>query len=83
MKKKLKRKCIVTFEILEIDKLIRIVQLPNKEFKVNSNAQGRGAYVKKDITLFDKLKKQKLLNRSFKTNVPNAIYEELKKEMGS
>lgn len=81
MIKNLRRKCIVTYEILEVEKLIRIVKLSNGEFKVDSNAKGRGAYVKKDSDLFEKVQKQKLLNRSFKTNVPSSVYEELKKKM--
>lgn len=79
--KNLKRKCIVTHKVMEVEKLIRIAKLPNGEFEVNSNAPGRGAYVKRDSNLFEKIQKQKLLNRAFKTKVPNEVYEELRKEM--
>lgn len=79
MKKLNNRKCIITNSKFPKSELIRIVKTKNGEFIVNSNEQGRGAYVKNDISLLPELKRKKLLNRSFKMDVPNKTYEELEK----
>ena len=81
MKKQISRKCIATGKIKNTDELIRIVMTKNQEFFVNSNVKGRGAYVSNDIKLFENIKIQKLLNRSFRTNVPMQTYDELEKQM--
>jgi len=77
----LKRKCIATYEVKDVKDLIRIVKLPNGQFEVNSDKLGRGAYVTRDAQLYEKVKRNKLLNRAFKTQVPVTVYEELRKEM--
>ena len=73
------RKCIVTGEITSTDKLIRIVKKKDGLYKVDSDEQGRGAYVTRDPKLANAIKTRKVLNRAFKTQVPNNVYEELLK----
>ena len=63
--------------------MIRVVRTKDGNYLVNSNAQGRGAYIKNDSALIEQLNKKKLLNRTFKTNVPAEVYELLTKEMES
>lgn len=74
-----KRKCIVTNEIVSTDELIRIVKLKDGNYEINNSAKGRGAYVKNDVNLIETIRVKKVLNRSFKTQVPNHVYDELEK----
>ena len=75
------RSCIVTKEKLPKLDLIRVVK--NKEGEVfvdeTSKANGRGVYLKKDQTVFDKAKKTKILNRHFEMEVPDSVYDDLNK----
>lgn len=73
------RTCVVTKEKYEKKDLIRIVK--NNEDKVfvdlTSKANGRGAYIKKDLDVLEKAKKSKVLDRHLEIKVPDEIYEEL------
>jgi predicted RNA-binding protein YlxR (DUF448 family) len=42
---------------------------------------GRGAYIKKDVTLLDRLKKGQLLRKQFAVEVSEDFYDLLKKEL--
>lgn len=79
MKKVPMRKCVVTGEKLEKKELIRIVRdNTNKVFiDTTGKANGRGAYLKKDIEVIRKAKKNKILDRRLEAEVPDNIYEEL------
>lgn len=79
MKKVPMRKCVVTGEKLEKKELIRIVRdnTSNVFIDVTGKANGRGAYLKKDIEVIRKAKKNKILDRRLEANVPDSIYEEL------
>lgn len=61
--------------------LIRIVKSPEGTFSVDltGRANGRGAYLCPGLACFDLLKKNKGLNRSYKENVPESVYDELRK----
>ncbi len=73
------RTCVVTKEKYEKKDLIRIVK--NNEDKVfvdlTSKANGRGAYIKKDLDVLEKARKSKVLDRHLEIKVPDEIYEEL------
>ena len=75
------RSCVVTREKCEKRDLIRIVRTPEGEVKIDLNGKmnGRGAYIKKDVTVIDKARKSKVLERHLEVNVPDTIYDELKK----
>lgn len=75
------RSCVVTREKCEKRDLIRIVRTPEGEVKIDLNGKmnGRGAYIKKDAIVVDKAKKSKVLERHLEVNVPDTIYDELKK----
>lgn len=77
------RKCIVTNQILSVDKLIRFVKTKDGLIKIEKKTKllGRGAYCLNNIESINELFKKKLLNRSFKTNISNDVYQELKKEV--
>ena len=79
MKKKPMRSCIVTLEKLEKKDLIRVVK--NKDGEVfidlSGKANGRGAYLKRNIDVINKCKKNKILDRKLEIDIPDSIYEEL------
>lgn len=80
MKKIPMRSCVVTKERCEKRDLIRIVRTPEKEIKIDLTGKlnGRGAYIKKDVSVIDKARKSKVLDRHLEISVPDSIYEELK-----
>lgn len=79
------RSCVVTNEKLEKKDLIRVVK--NNEGKVfvdtSGKANGRGAYIKKDIEVLKKAKKSKILDRKLEVTIDDSIYEELEKVINS
>ena len=74
------RSCVVTREKCEKKDLIRIVRTPEGEVKIDliGKMNGRGAYIKKELSVVDKAKKSKALDRHLEVVVPDTIYEELK-----
>ena len=74
------RSCVVTREKLPKQELVRVVRTPNQEVIVDltGKANGRGAYLKKDLEVFEKAKKSKILDRILEIEVKEEIYEQLK-----
>lgn len=74
------RSCVVTKEKYPKMELVRIVRTPENEVIVDltGKANGRGAYLKKDITVIEKAQKTKILNRILEIEVKEEIYNELK-----
>ena len=73
------RMCVVSREKLPKKELIRIVRTDNGVIiDETGKANGRGAYVKKDIAVIEKAKKNKVLDKHLEVNVPTEIYEQLK-----
>ena len=72
------RTCIVTKEKLPKQELIRVVRTPEKEIIIDETlrANGRGAYLKKDLEVFEKAKKTKALNKALEVEVPDTLFEE-------
>lgn len=74
------RSCVVSKEKLPKQELIRIVK--NKENEVfidlTGKANGKGAYIKKDLAILEKAIKSKALEKHLETKIENSIYEELK-----
>lgn len=79
MKKVPMRSCIITKEKLPKKELIRVVRTPEGEIVIDEigKANGRGAYLKKDIEVIKKAKNNKVLNRVLDVEVPDSIYEKL------
>lgn len=81
MKKISLRKCVVTNERLPKNDLLRIVK--NNEGKVfvdlTGKANGRGAYIKKDIEVFNTLRNKKILERVLEVKIDDGVYDEIKK----
>lgn len=66
-------------EKLPKKELIRIVKTKEDEVLIDLSGKhnGRGTYLKKDVNVIIAAKKNKILNRVFEMEVPEAIYEEL------
>ncbi|CEN76061.1 nucleic acid-binding protein [[Clostridium] sordellii] len=84
VKKVPQRKCIACQDKDNKKELIRIVK--NKEGQIfldkTGRANGRGAYICDSKSCLEKAIKSKALNRAFKIEVPNEVYEGLMKEIG-
>ena len=73
------RTCIVTKEKCEKKDLVRVVRTPegNVEIDITGKKNGRGAYLKKDLDVFNKAKNSKILDKILETEVNEDIYNEL------
>ena len=79
MKKIPERTCVVTREKTQKKDLLRIVRDKegNVTIDLTGKANGRGAYLKKDIEVIKKAISTKVLDRVLEVEVPEAIYEEM------
>lgn len=77
------RKCIGCNEMFPKKELIRIVHTPEDAFVIDAGGKknGRGAYLCANEYCLEKAVKTKAVNRSFGMNVPEEVYESLKKEL--
>ena len=75
------RKCVVTQERLPKKDLLRIVKNNEGEVFVDlsSKANGRGAYIKKDVAVLDLAMKNKNLERALECSIPETVYERIRK----
>ncbi len=75
------RTCVVTKEKLEKKDLLRIVRNNEGEVFVDETgkANGRGAYIKKDLDTLEKAIKTKVLDRHLETTISDEVYEEIRK----
>ena len=84
MKKIPMRMCVVTRERFPKQELIRVVV--NKEgivtVDVTGKANGKGAYIKKDIEVLKKAKTTKVLDRTLNVTISDDIYNELESIIG-
>ena len=73
------RSCVVTKEKYPKKELIRIVRTPEQEVIIDlqGKANGRGAYLKKDINVINKAKNSKVLNKYLEVEIPDEIYNQL------
>ncbi len=83
MKKIPMRTCVVTREKLEKKDLLRVVRTPDGKVIVDDTlkSNGRGAYLKKDISVIEKAKTSKILDKHLEVTVPFNIYEDLKERV--
>ena len=77
------RQCVGCGEMKGKKDLIRILKTQEGEILVDATGRknGRGAYICPDIECFQKARKSKGLERSFKMAISLEIYENLEKEM--
>lgn len=74
------RKCVVTQERLPKQDLLRVVKSNEGVVMVDlsGKANGRGAYIKKDLQVLDLAIKNKSLERALECSIPNEIYERMR-----
>lgn len=79
MKKIPLRRCVVTREQLPKSELLRIVK--NKDGKVfidlTGKANGRGAYIKKDLEVLAIAKKKKVIEKVLEVKIEDELYNEI------
>ena len=77
------RKCIGCQEMKNKKELIRIVRNDEGEFSIDTTGKkaGRGAYICPNVECFEKARKSKGLERSFKAAVPAEVYDKLREEL--
>ena len=64
--------------------LMRILKTETGEFVVDAAGKknGRGAYICRSVDCFKSAVKSRGLERSFKQEIPQEVYDRLEKEMG-
>jgi len=74
-----KRMCVSCREMFEKKALKRIVRTPEGEIVYDPSGKkaGKGAYICTNPDCFAKIRKGKILEKNFKTEVPKEIYDEL------
>ncbi len=79
MKKMPERTCVVTKEKTLKKDLLRVVRNKDGEVIVDltGKANGRGAYLKKDLEVIKKAQQTKILDRILEINIPDTIYDQL------
>lgn len=72
------RTCVVTKEKCEKKDLLRIVRTPEGEViaDITGKANGRGAYLKKDLEVINQAEKSKILERILEVSIPSKTYED-------
>lgn len=82
-KKTPQRMCVACRSMKDKNELIRIVKNKNGEINLDATgkAQGRGAYICRDLNCLLKAEKSGALNRAFSVNVDRSVYDKLKEEL--
>lgn len=75
------RTCVVTKEQLPKQELLRVVRTPEGNVVTDETGKlnGRGAYIKKDITVLEKAIKSKILEKRLECKIEDSVYEEIRK----
>jgi len=79
MKKIPLRRCIVTKEQLPKKELLRIVKDKDGNVSIDliGKANGRGAYIKKDLEVLKLAKDKKILDRTLEVHIEDTLYDEI------
>ena len=74
------RTCVVTHESFPKQELLRIVRTKEGEVCVDETGKlnGRGAYIKKDLSVLEKAEKTKILEKKLECQIEEKVYEEIK-----
>ena len=78
------RKCVGCGEMKEKKDMIRVIRSPEGEILLDTTmkANGRGAYICNSAECFKKAVKNKGLERSLKSQIPQDVLKRLEKELG-
>ena len=74
------RTCVVTKESFPKRELLRVVRQPDGSVVIDLNGKinGRGAYIKKDIAVYEKARKGRILDKKLECNISDEVYDEIK-----
>ena len=74
------RSCAVSREKLPKSELLRIVKCPDGKICVDETGKlnGRGAYIKRDITVLDKAIKSRVLDKLLESQIDDIVYDEIR-----
>ncbi len=74
------RTCVVTKESLPKQELLRIVRTPEGNVCVDETGKlnGRGAYIKKDVSVLEQAEVSKILEKRLECKIEESVYEEIK-----
>ena len=74
------RTCVVTKESLPKKELLRVVRTPEGDILVDETGKsnGRGAYIKKDLSVLESARKSKILEKRLECEIEDSVYEEIK-----
>ncbi|MFV8459075.1 YlxR family protein [Mycoplasma sp. CR] len=78
------RKCIATNQIIEVDKLVRFSfdkETNLVELDLDHNKLKRGAYFIPTQENWNYIKKNRALNRVFRTNIKPEVYTEIEEQL--
>ena len=77
------RTCVVTKESLPKQELLRIVRTPEGDVQVDESGKlnGRGAYIKKDLSVLEQARKSKILEKRLEIHIEDSVYEEIKNKI--
>lgn len=75
------RSCVITREKLPKQELVRVVRTPEGSVivDVTGRANGRGAYLKRDLNVIEKAYNSRVLNKILEVDVPDSVFDELRK----
>ncbi|CRH47136.1 YlxR family protein [Mycoplasmopsis arginini] len=80
--KKYSRKSIVDGKIYSVSQLVRFAKINNEfYFDPNLELEGRGTYCLDNQEQIDTLFKKHLLNKAFRQNIEESVYEKLRNEV--
>lgn len=73
------RRCVSCREVKRKEEFLRVVKTSDENFQLDfsGKAQGRGAYICKNLNCAANAKKRRGFDKSFKKNVPAEIYDEI------
>lgn len=79
MKKPSIRMCLCCREMIDKHDLKRVVKTPEGKIMLDLSGKmnGRGAYICQKPECLKKLKKQKVLNKAFSTQIDDEIYDKI------
>ena len=74
------RTCVVTKENFPKSELLRIVRTPEGDIEVDETGKlnGRGAYIKKDLSVLESAQKSKILEKKLECKIEDSVYEKIK-----
>ena len=83
MKKQVTRMCFICRQTFDKRELNRLVKTAEGQIFLDKTgkANGRGAYICNSSTCRDKLSKQKILNKAFKCEIPQEVYNKICEEL--